>query len=123
LAPTLAMLTRALRSLEPALRHVAPYQTVCNYGGIATRNIASSVSEGTSSGHWLRMEPLFAVDEMFAAREPAQDLHYNPYPHGAAPGQPSECEAGNEVYVPGRQIGNIPGDQGMRTEDTGPEDQ
>ena len=46
-------------------------------------------------------------------------LHYNPYPNTAAPGQsPTECEAGNEPYLTGEQvIGNVPGDQGIVTED------
>ena len=36
-------------------------------------------------------------------------LHYNPYPNVAGPGQPQECEAGNETYVPGQaEIGNLP---------------
>ena len=44
-------------------------------------------------------------------------LHSNPYPNTAAPGQPRECEAGNEVYVPGRQmIGNTPANEGVVTE-------
>ena len=28
-------------------------------------------------------------------------LHVNPYPNTAAPGQPQECEAGNEPYMAG----------------------
>ena len=40
-------------------------------------------------------------------------LHTNPYPNTAAPGQPHECEAGNEDYLVGKQvIGNVPGDEG-----------
>ncbi len=43
-------------------------------------------------------------------------LHVNPYPNTAAPGQPRECEAGNEPYAIGEQvIGNIPGNQGTVT--------
>ena len=30
------------------------------------------------------------------------NLHINPYPNTASPGQPAECEAGNEDYVVGR---------------------
>ena len=29
-------------------------------------------------------------------------LHTNPYPNTAAPGQPRECEAGNETVPPGQ---------------------
>ena len=50
-------------------------------------------------------------------------LHYNPYPNTASPGQsPRECEAGNEVYLPGQVVvGPIPGDQGIVTEGQLPE--
>jgi hypothetical protein len=45
-------------------------------------------------------------------------LHANPYPNTASPGQPRECEAGNEPYIPNRPvIGNVPGNQGTVTED------
>ena len=46
-------------------------------------------------------------------------LQVNPNPNTAAPGQsPTECEAGNEPYVVGKQvIGNVPGNQGIKTED------
>ena len=49
----------------------------------------------------------------------ANFLHVNPYPNTAAAGQsPTECEAGNEDYAIGKQvIGNVPGNQGIRTED------
>jgi hypothetical protein len=48
-------------------------------------------------------------------------LHTNPYPNTASPGQPHECEAGNEKFIVGKQvIGNVPGDQGTNTEKTKP---
>ncbi len=44
-------------------------------------------------------------------------LHANHYPNTAAPGQPQECEAGNERYVAGRTVvGNVPGKQAAVTE-------
>ena len=44
-------------------------------------------------------------------------LHSNPYPNTAAPGQPRECEAGNEPYLQGRTVtGNVPGTQQAATE-------
>ena len=46
-------------------------------------------------------------------------LHSNPYPNTAAPGQPRECEAGNEPYLQGRAVtGNAPGTQQAATEGT-----
>ena len=45
-------------------------------------------------------------------------LHSNPFPNTASPGQPKECEAGNENFIAGRQvIGNVPGDQGTNTKE------
>ena len=44
-------------------------------------------------------------------------LHTNPYPNTAAPGQPRECEAGNEPYRAGRTVlSNVPGRQQAATE-------
>ena len=34
----------------------------------------------------------------------ANHLHANPYPYVGAPGQPAECEAGNEVYELGKTV-------------------
>jgi hypothetical protein len=52
--------------------------------------------------------------------DPANFLHINPYPNTAAPGQPRECEAGNEPYLPGQRLGNVPGVQSLATELTTP---
>ena len=43
---------------------------------------------------------------------PTEDnhLHTNPYPNTASPGQPRECEAGNEPFIAGRTVlGNVRG--------------
>ena len=47
------------------------------------------------------------------ARRVDNHLHTNPYPNTASPGQPKECEAGNEPYLRRAQtvIGNVPGTQ------------
>jgi virulence factor Mce-like protein len=119
LAASLRKLQRALPRLELLVRFAGPYQTICNYGGLAARNVPSSFAEGTASGNWLRFIPVFSVEEGTQSAEPAPELHYNPYAHGAGQGQPRECEAGNEVYLHGRRIGNIPGNQGTATEATG----
>ena len=48
-------------------------------------------------------------------------LHSNPYPNTASPGQPKECEAGNEPYARGQTvIGNTPGRQQATTEQVTP---
>ncbi len=49
---------------------------------------------------------------------PLNHLHSNPYPNTASPGQPRECEAGNEHYestVGVTTIGNTPRDDGIKT--------
>jgi virulence factor Mce-like protein len=119
--PALDSLTGVLPDLRDSVEYLTPYQTVCNYVAIGARNLASTPSEGNASGNWLRFSAILQPTEMFPRADAAPDLHFNPYPNGAAPGQPHECEAGNETYLPGQQIGNVPGNQGTHTEITSPE--
>ena len=95
LEPSLTRLTEATDYLTPTLRFIVPYQTVCNYIVLSQRNISSTVSEGNASGTWMRFQLFLPFAEIFGAAEPARNLHYNPYPAGAAPSQKKECEAGN----------------------------
>lgn len=114
---TLDKLTSALRSLRPTLRFAAPAQTLCNYLGLFGRNLSSAFSEGDASGTWMRTILLEGrVGEQLPSAQPADGLHVNPY---ASTGQDGECEAGNEPFRPGTQIGTVPGNQG-RTEATAP---
>jgi ABC-type transporter Mla subunit MlaD len=117
----------ALRSLDPTLRHLAPAQTQCNYVTLWFRNISSLLSEGDRNGTWQRFiiiaTPSGPNNEGGPASAPANGpgednhLHTNPYPNTAAPGQPRECEAGNEPYLPGQTVlGNVRGTQQARTE-------
>jgi ABC-type transporter Mla subunit MlaD len=121
--------TRAVRTLDPTLRHLAPAQTRCNYVTLWFRNIASLLSEGDRNGTWQRFiivaTPQGPNNEGGPASAPANGpnvenhLHTNPYPNVGAPGQPRECEAGNEPYLRGRTITtNVPGTQQFRTEGT-----
>lgn len=114
------------RVLKPTVAFLTPAQTVCNYPTLWFRNISSLLSEGDSNGTWQRFiivaTPVGPNSEGFPASAPANGpgvdnhLHSNPYPNTAAPGQPRECEAGNEDYRVGRTtIGNLPGNQGTRT--------
>jgi virulence factor Mce-like protein len=123
--------------LAPTLAYVTPTQTVCNYVTLFFRNAASLLSEGDANGTWQRFIIVAAPDgpnnEGSPASEPANGpgpqtpaadreqnfLHANPYPNAAAPGQPRECEAGNEDYLAGRKVvGNPAGNQGARTGET-----
>jgi hypothetical protein len=117
---TLERLLRVLVSVKPTLEFLAPAQLQCNYLGLWTRNVPNTISEGDASGTWFRTLVIAAPDEAQARAEPSPNLHANPYGNSAAPGQERECEVGNEPYREGRQIGNVPGNQGAATERTGP---
>ena len=133
-----ADLTETTNLLDPTLAFVTPAQTVCNYLGIALRNVQEVSSEGGANGNALRatvlappggsfdpsnpdgVPPLSPNNEGVPASapasggppgsDPANFLHSNPYPYTAAPGQPKTCAAGNETFQDGKTvIGNPPG--------------
>jgi virulence factor Mce-like protein len=124
----IASLTDFNNTLSPPLRFITPAQSVCNYGSLLFRNVSSFISSnngiGTSQRFIVLQPPLGPNSEIGPSSAPANGggqpsnfLHYNPYPNTAAPGQEFECEAGNEPYIAGQQvIGNVPGNQGIRTE-------
>ena len=117
---------------HPTLRFLAPTQLTCNYVAHWFRNISSLLSEGDVNGTWQRFiiiaTPQGPNNEGSQSSAPADGptlenhLHTNPYPNTAAPGQPRECEAGNEPYLRGRTVtSNVPGTQPARTEGYEPE--
>lgn len=125
----LARLTDTVRTLDPTLRRLAPAQTECNAATLFLRNIGSLLSEGDRNGTWQRFiivsTPPGPNNEGGPSSAPADGpapenhLHSNPYPNAAGPGEPRECEAGNEPYLRGRTtIGNVPGTQPAGTEAT-----
>ncbi len=98
-------LTRTLRSLVPTVRYLLPLQERCNYLGLYERNAASTVGEGDSNGNWFRFMPLQNTpDNPYRGKVP-EGLHFDPY---ASTGQDGHCTAGNELFVPGTQIGDPP---------------
>lgn len=120
-------LTGTLNALNPTLQYLAPAQLDCNYVTLFFRNISSLLSEGDRNGTWQRFiivaSPQGPNSEGAPASRPADGpgldnhLHANPYPNTGSPGQPKECEAGNEPYRAGKTvIGNTPGTQPDRTE-------
>jgi ABC-type transporter Mla subunit MlaD len=125
----LRLLTDLNKNLEPSLRFITPAQTVCQYGSLTFRGIANAASQGNKYGHWLDFisfaPPEGPNSESGQASAPANGegkteranhLHYNPLPNTAAPGQPRECEAGNEKYVTGKTvIGESPEVWGEKT--------
>jgi phospholipid/cholesterol/gamma-HCH transport system substrate-binding protein len=119
--------TNTVIQLNPTLANLTPAQTTCNYLTLWFRNVSSLLSEGDANGTWQRFiiiaTPTGPNNEggpsSAPANGPGQDnhLHNNPYPNTASPGQPRECEAGNEKYVAGQTvIGNTPGNSGTATD-------
>jgi virulence factor Mce-like protein len=120
-------LTDTAKALRPTINFLAPAQTTCNYVANWFRNVSDLLTVGDSSGTTQRFiiiaTPQGPNNEggpsSAAANGPTQDnhLHMNPYPNTASPGQPKECEAGNETYVAGKTIiGNAPGMQPASTD-------
>jgi virulence factor Mce-like protein len=120
-------LSETLETLKPTLDNLAPIQLQCNYITLWFRNVSSLLSEGDVHGTWQRFiiiaTPAGPNNEGGPSSAPASGpnsdnyLHSNPYPNTASPGQPKECEAGNEPFRVGRKvIGNVPGTQPARTE-------
>jgi len=136
--PALERLAETATLLGDPIAFATPAQTTCNYLTLFFRNIESVFSEGDAVGTFLRFGilalPQSTNSEAGPSSAPANGplvdkrkqplaedsfLHSNPYPNTAAPGQPNECEAGNETYIPGRQvIGNDPSRQPAATEST-----
>jgi virulence factor Mce-like protein len=54
----LARLTSTAQKLRPTLAFLTPAQTVCNYGTLLFRNLASATSEGDVVGSMLRISPM-----------------------------------------------------------------
>jgi virulence factor Mce-like protein len=123
----LKRLSETLEALKVPLDHLAPAQLQCNYVTLWFRNVSSLLSEGDVHGTWQRFiiiaTPQGPNNEGGPSSAPANGptsdnyLHSDPYPNTASPGQPKECEAGNEPFLAGRKvIGNVPGTQPARTE-------
>src|SRR5262249_20810850 len=116
-------LTQFNNTLSPPLRFITPAQSVCNYATLLFRNVASFLGSSNGIGtsqRFIVLEPPNGTNSLTGPSSapangdggPANFLHFNPYPNTAAPGQTHECEAGNEPYLGGLQIGNVPGNQG-----------
>jgi virulence factor Mce-like protein len=128
LVPTgVRRLTDTVKSLDPTLKFLTPVQTKCNYVTLWFRNTSGLLSEGDKNGTWQRFiivaTPQGPNSESgpssAPAKGPTQDnfLHANTYPNFGGPGQPNECEAGNENYIVGKQVlGNQPGTQSTTTD-------
>ena len=90
--------------LGAILRAVAPAQFSCNVAGLWLRNFASGLTEGDSTGNWLRVMPVFDFNEATQVPKPSNDLHDNFYPVEDS----TQCQSGNEGYTRQVLIGNPP---------------
>jgi len=113
----LVRLTETLGHLVPTLTYINPMQTVCNYIGLWTRNVDSTISQGDSLGTWFRATIIEEPGEDLPSASPASSLHDDLQPDA---GQNGSCTEGNQSYEPGRRIGNPVGTQPDRTEATVP---
>jgi virulence factor Mce-like protein len=94
----------AFVGLGAILNSVASEQFSCNLAGLWVRGFASALSEGDSTGSWLRFMPLIDTSELYQTATPSPDLHLNYYPIENT----QQCQAGNEVYSGKQLIGNPP---------------
>jgi virulence factor Mce-like protein len=125
--------TQTFQAGNPVFAGITPAQTVCNYFTLFFRNIASTFSPSIGVGNLARFQIIFSPlgpnAEGAPSSAPANGgservnstsplvpnnfLHSNPYPNVAGPGQPRECEAGNEQFALGKTVvGNVPGNVG-----------
>lgn len=93
----------------------APAQFACNTIGLWVNNFASALSEGDSSGGWLRFAPINDPAQLFQTAKPSSDLHIDYYPQENS----SQCQAGNEVYSGAQRIGD-PGQTSRAYDRTAP---
>lgn len=94
----------AFVGLGAILRAVAPAQLRCNVASLWLRNFAAGLTEGDSTGTWLRSMPVFDPNQATQAGAPAPDLHINYYPVEDG----SQCQAANETYSGQQRIGSPP---------------
>jgi virulence factor Mce-like protein len=117
--------TKTAQLGTPLFEGLAPAQTTCNYVTLTFRNLANLLAENVGVGTVARAMPILSpsgpnnegLPASAPASGPSEDvnltakavindnfLHYNPYPYVAGPGQPKECEAGNQQYVVGKTV-------------------
>lgn len=114
---TLRNLIAAVQTIGTALRRFNPAQLQCNDAGLWARNIPAMAADGDANGAWLTAQAIIdATGQSLQSPRQAPNLHVNPYPNQGF----TECESGNEPYVPGQALGNPPGNQPNRTETTAP---
>ncbi|WP_205695869.1 MlaD family protein [Conexibacter sp. SYSU D00693] len=112
---TLRRLTTTVRTLDGTLDVVLPAQLHCNVLGVSTRNLSEVLAVGDAQAPWLNFLPILDLrSQLFRQASPSPNLHANPVPRNDA----TECETGNEPFLPGLRLGNPEGLQPGHTVDT-----
>jgi virulence factor Mce-like protein len=94
----------AFVGLGAILEDGAQAQLGCNTEGIWVNNVGGPggiATQGDSAGTWLRSTLLTDPSTLFESATPAANLHLDTYPTE----RPGDCEAGNEHWQPGQDIG------------------
>jgi virulence factor Mce-like protein len=105
----------AFVGLGAILDTVANAQLSCNVVGLWVRAFASALSEGDSSGSWLRFSPVLDTTELLQASSPSSDFHIDSYPQEDSSG----CGGANDVYSGATAINN-PGKVSTTVDATSP---
>ena len=113
---TLRNLRATVQTVRQGLTKVNPAQLQCNVAPLWAGAVAGSLADGDADGGWITMQPVINAGQILQESVRSPDLHLNPVPHENA----SECEAGNEPYLPGQTLGNPPGNQRNSTKNTAP---
>jgi len=114
LAQSLDELDATVQSLRGTLDYLLPAQLTCNVLGVTLRNEDSVIDNGNVDGPWLNIELILDTSEGTQVAKPSPDLHTDPFPIENA----SQCDAGNEPYLPGQHIGTPTGNVGTATDET-----
>jgi virulence factor Mce-like protein len=105
----------AFIGLGAILSTVSSAQAACNIAPLWLRNFASSLSEGNSSGNWLRIATIVDPTQLVQSANVASDLHIDTDPQEGG----GKCESGNEIYTSGKNIDN-PDTTSAAVDDTAP---
>ena len=108
--------TSLFLGLGGILHAAAQAQLACNVIGLWVRNQSSALSDGDAAGSWLTTALILSSSQSPQSATAAPDLHFDPYPREDA----TACEAGNERYLPGQDIGHPRATTGRHTARTGP---
>ncbi len=114
-AGALRQLTTTVTTLDSTLDVLLPAQTGCNVIGLAGHNLSEILAVGDAQAPWLNfLSVLDLSSQSYQQARPSPNLHAVPAPRN----DETECETGNEPWLPGQRIGSPAGLQPVRTAST-----